>query len=84
MAGQIGVCVEPEAGGRYSLTDPDPLTGAPRYQFTDRWGTVRPAGFWRPRVQEMRAPGARCGPDAVLYQPDYATRLVTWLCRLFR
>jgi hypothetical protein len=34
-------------------------------------------GAFRPTVEKMRAPGASCGPEAVLYVPTWRRRL--WL-----
>lgn len=53
----------------------NPYTGRSRLE------SEGPHGGWRPTVVQMRASGAACGPDAVLYERPWWWRILSlrWL-----
>lgn len=52
------------------VQETDPYTGRTRTK------SLSPYGEWRPTVVAMRAKGAVCGPDAVLYERAWWRRLL--------
>lgn len=73
--GGPGYCRWLERHGHWTL-EANPYTGNSVAVFHHADGRTEAVAVWRPLVEQERAPGGRCGPDATHYEPNWWRRLM--------